>query len=218
MVLLIMRRAGGILLFLTMAWAVVAAGADRTDQAAVVDTDLRAANGWLYADIQLRDVLDMRTASTIDSGLSGVCAYEVTLLGPGDAALGRRTWTLRLEHDLWEDRYLVRSDEGTHDLPSLAAMDSLCSQIQDLRLLPLERLEPDTEYRLSLVMEVLPLAAEDQDRLSHYISRRGSDNREELDLDLGSLFGRLFTGGRAGRTSLAYEGPPFRPRSLEVSR
>ena len=82
--------------------------------------------------------------------------------------------------------------------------------------MPLSRLESDVEYHLSVVVEVLPLAVEDQDRLSRYISRRGGGTREELDLDLGSIFGRLFKGGRSGRTSISHRGPTFRPQNLEV--
>lgn len=203
----------GIALFLivaaTAAWAEGSA-------ASVVSAEVHARDQWLHVSVQFADLLDLRTASTIDSGLSGVCAYEVSVLGPGDAAIGRRTWTLRLDHDLWEDRYVISGPDGEITVSGLAAMDSVCSRIDDLRVLPLVRLEPEVEYRLSVVVEVLPLATEDQDRLSRYISRRGGGAREELDLDLGSLFGRLFQGGRSGRTSISYRGPAFRGRSLEV--
>jgi hypothetical protein len=184
--------------------------------ASVVQARVHAHDGWLGASVQFRDLLDLRTASTIDSGLSGVCAYEVSVLGPDQTVLGRRTWTLRLEHDLWEDRYQVVGPDGTVAVPGIAAMDSVCSRVDVPRLLPLERLDPAQEYLLTVVVEVLPLATEDQDRLSRYISRRGGGTREELDLDLSTLFGRLFKGGRAGRTTLSHRGPTFRPQLLEV--
>jgi hypothetical protein len=201
-----------VLSLLLAATAVTAAEND----ASVVAAEVHARGDWLHASVAFADLLDLRTASTIDSGLSGVCAYEISVLGPGDAALGRRTWTLRLDHDLWEDLYTVTGPDSAIVVSGLAAMDSVCSRIDSVPLLPLSRLEPGVEYRLAVVVEVLPLGTEDQDRLSQYISRRGGGTREELDLDLGSLFGRLFKGGRAGRTSVSHRGPTFRSATLEV--
>jgi len=203
-----MQRAWtGILLLLSAATLAVAAPG-------VVAVDVRAHEGWLEADIQLADLIDLRTASTIDSGLPGFCAYEVAVVGPNALIVGRRTWTLRLDHDLWEDRYLVTGPDGEQEVAGLAAMDSVCSRLEAVRLLPLDRLDPDLEYRLTVSVEVLPLASVDSQHLSRYLSRRGGGAREELDLDLGSLFGRLFKGGRTGRTTVAHTGPAFRPRNL----
>jgi len=213
-----MRRLAGILIVIFGAAAAAPAAAPSPAAPDVVSAHVRAEDGWLCADILLRDLIDLRTASTIDSGLSGVCAYEIAVLGPGVAPIGRRTWTVRLEHDLWEDVYVVDGPDGRRSLGSLAAMDSLCSRLDGVRLVALERLDPETEYRLEVTVEVLPLATEDQDRLSRYLSRRGGGTREEGDLDLGSLFGRLFKGGAAGRATVAWTGPAFRPRSLEVRR
>ena len=192
------------------------AAATAADGAApgVVAVDVRAEAGWLAADIQLANLIDLRTASTIDSGLPGICAYEVSVIGPSAAVIGRRTWTLRLDHDLWEDRYLVTGPDGEREVAGLAAMDSVCSRLDAVRLLPLARLDPDAEYRLTVSVEVLPLASVDSQHLSQYLTRRGGGAREELDLDLGALFGRLFKGGRTGRTTVAHTGPVFRPRTL----
>jgi hypothetical protein len=214
MVVLSMRYARCMLLLLGLSAAGLAV-ADEPATPSVVSASVHVRGDWLHADVRLRDLIDDRTASTIDSGLSGVCAYEVAVLGPNDEVVGRRVWTLRLEHDLWEDRYLVASADRELALPSLAAMDSVCSHVHDLRLAPLARFEPGEEYRLVVAVEVLPLGAEAQDRLSRYISRRGDTSRRDVDLDLGSLFGRLFTGRDAGRASLSHRGPAFRADTLE---
>ena len=215
MVLLIMSARPRLIILVLTALVAATAALAQDGSAAVVDASVHGRDGWLHADVRLRDVLDARTASTVDSGLSGVCAYEVRVIDPDGREVAWQAWALHLEHDLWEDRYLVRGREGEWTLPSLAAMDSLCSTIEDLRLVPLSRLDIDVEYRLTVKVEVQPLAAEDRDRLSRYVSRRDNRNREELDFDLGNLFGSLFTGGGGRRTSLAYTGSAFRPRALE---
>jgi len=181
----------------------------------VLSADLALDGGWLVADIALADLIDPRTASTIDSGLSGVCAYEVSLLGPGGEVVERRVWTLQLEHDIWEDRYQVRGPDGVQPVTSLAAMDSVTGAVTGVRLAPASDLAAGAEYRLRVQVEVRPLGAEAEDRLARYLSRRGGETREEVDVDLGSLFGRVLGGGSdAGRTTVDWTGAPFRPARL----
>lgn len=194
--------------------ATVAATGAVADTPAVVDVVVYAQDGWLRADITLRDVIDARTASTIDSGLSGVCAYEVAIQRRDGRTLGRRVWTYRLDYDLWADRYVLHGPDGQREMPSLAAMDSVCTHLTGVDLAPLSQLAPDAAYRLAVTVEVLPLGAEDRDRLSRYVSRRGDRDREDVDLDLGSLFGELFGGGSGAATG-TYTGPAFRPDDLE---
>lgn len=217
MVLLIMRRLRfGIAVLLLLALGATSPVQAEQPRAALEGVEAYARDGWLHADLHLRDLIDRRTRSTIDSGLSGVCAFEVTLLDGQSRVVARHRWVLHLEYDLWEDRYLVRGPEGDRELASAAAMDSVVCRVEDLRLTPLSRLSQEQEYRLRVAVEVQPLAAEDQDRLASYISRRGDRNREELDLDLGSLFGGLFSGGGGGATALDALGEGFRLRGLEL--
>ncbi len=221
MVLLIMGRAcpGIPVLLLLIAALAMAAPARAQDggQPRVLGAELAVRDGWLVAQIRLSGLIDQRTASTIDSGLPGICAYEVVLRGPDGGVRERLTWTVRLEHDIWEDRYLVRGPDGAREVASIAAMDSAAAHVADLRILPVAELRPEREYRLEVSVEVLPLGAEAEDRLTRYLSRRGGGSREELDVDLGSLFSRVFGGGGGGggRTSIAWTGPGFRPRALD---
>ena len=213
----------GIAIVLALAATLAAAGLARAQDAGqprVLGAELAVRDGWLVAEIRLSGLIDQRTASTIDSGLPGICAYEVTLRGPGDQVRERVTWTLRLEHDIWEDRYLVRGPEGARQVASIAAMDSAAAHVAGLRLLPVAELQADREYRLQLSVEVLPLGAEAEDRLTRYLSRRGGGSREELDVDLGSLFSRVFGGGGGGggRTSISWTGPRFRPAGLDGAK
>ncbi len=224
MVLLTMHHSRpGIVVVLALAAMLAAGGPARAQDAGrprVLGAELAVRDGWLVADIRLSGLIDQRTASTIDSGLPGICGYEVTLHGPGDQVRERLTWTLRLEHDIWEDRYLVRGPDGAREVASIAAMDSAAAHIADLQLIPVAELGPDRQYHLQLSVEVLPLGAEAEDRLTHYLSRRGGGSREEMDVDLGSLFSRVFGGGGGGggRTSIAWTGPGFRPGTLDAEK
>jgi len=194
---------------LVMAAATVRAGAE------VVSARVTVRDDWLYADVTLRDLLDPRTVSTVESGLSGTCTYRVALLGEGGEPAGQRVWRLRLGRDLWEDQYLVSGPDGDLRLPDWAAVDSVCTHVVALPLAPLLRLEAGVAYQLAVAVEVQPLAPDEQDRLSQYLSRRGgTGDREEVDLDLGGFFGRLFGRGRAGHESVAYLGEPFRRGDL----
>jgi hypothetical protein len=209
------RRSPGIARTVLLTALLLAAATAHAQQARVVTATVVARDGWLVADLALVDLIDRRTASTIDSGLSGVCAYEVDLLGPGGEPVARRSWTLRLEYDVWEDRYQVRGAEGAQEVASIQAMGEHCGQVAGLRLAPLDELDTGAEHRLRVVVQVWPLGAEAEDRLTRYLSRRGGEAREELDLDLGSLFARVFGGGgREASTTVSWTGEPFRPAAL----
>ena len=82
-----LARTGIVLLLILMAPVAVRGETG----ASVISAEVHVQDDWLHASIRFADLLDLRTASTIDSGLSGVCAYEISVLGPGNAALGRRT-------------------------------------------------------------------------------------------------------------------------------
>lgn len=173
-------------------------------------------DGWVACSLQVAGLLDERTASTIDSGLSGTCVFRLAIVDASDRVLGQRVWQWQLSRDLWEDRYLVRGDGGTHTFRSLAQADSFCSRAARVPLVARDGLQADRLYRLAVSVEVQPLGAEDQDRLSQYVSRKGgSGDREEVDLDLGAFFGGLFGRGGSGRERVSHVGAPFRVGDLK---
>jgi hypothetical protein len=178
----------------------------------VVEVD----GAWVACSLHVAGLLDERTTSTIASGLSGTCRFRLAIVGEDDRIVGQRAWQWRLSRDLWEDRYVVQGDDGTHHFATLAQADTFCARIVRMPVVRRDQLQVGRAYRVAVAVEVQPLAAEDQDRLSQYVSRKGgSGDREEVDVDLGQFFGGLFGRGGSGRERVSSMGPAFRVGDLE---
>jgi hypothetical protein len=202
---------------LTVVMLVLLFAATTTYAAARVENVAVQTEGdWVACSFHVADLLDDRTASTIASGLSGTCLFRLAIVDAGDRVVGQRLWQWQLSRDLWEDRYVVSGADGAHTFVSLAQADSFCARAERVRLMPRERLRPDRSYRVAVSVEVQPLGAEDQDRLSQYVNRKGGNgDREEVDLDLRAFFGGLFGRGGSGRERISYVGPEFRAVDLK---
>lgn len=176
---------------------------------------VEARQGWIACSFHVTELLDERTTSTVASGLSGTCLFRLAIVGADDRVLGQRAWQWRISRDLWEDRYTVEGGDDARTFASLAQADSFCAQVQRMPVISRARLKPADVYRVAVSVVVQPLGAEDQDRLSQYVSRKGGDDREEVDLDLGAFLGGLFGKGSTGRERVSYVGSMFRPAELE---
>ncbi len=174
--------------------------------------------GWLHVSLQARDVLDARTVSTVESGLPGSCMYRIQLEDRAGATVGERVVELSVRLDLWENQYVVRGPHGSSALATLAAADSALSHLDAVRLLPVEHLNASREYRVQVEVEVQPLGAHDQARISRYVSQNTRGPRQEFALNLSALFHRVF-GSRGGSesTGAPFYGPFFTPAELEES-
>ncbi len=171
--------------------------------------------GRLFVEVLATDLLDARTASTIDSGLPGTCVYHIRIEDDQQVLVAERYLDLSLRFDLWENEYLLDGPTGQVSFTSLAAADSAWSHLPGVDLCLVDRLGPDRRYRVQVQIAVQPLAPEDRARLSRYVSSNSGRNREELALDLGALFGQLLGKGSAEQAPTRTVGPFFRRRDLE---
>ena len=182
------RRVGGQRWLLPLGLALLAAPA--SGQGSVTELLLFRSGESLRAEVHARDLLDERTTATIESGLPGTCVYMLRLEDRSGRLVAERYVERSLRFDLWENRYLLESAEGTLALPTLAAADSAISCLANYDLCPVSRLRSTEEYQLILQIAVHPLAPDDRERLSRYVSRSSGGDGEEVALDLSGLFGR----------------------------
>ena len=179
-------------------------------------TDLRLfrAGGWLHAEVRARDLLDERTRLTIESGLPGTCLFQVRVEDRSGRTIEERYVERTLRFDLWENRYLLEGDGEPIALPTREEADSAFSHVADCRLAALTRLSPSGEYRVVVQIAVRPLAPEDRQRLSRYVSRTSGGGGEEVALDLGVVFGRILGEKSSSRPTVRHAGPYFRVETV----
>jgi hypothetical protein len=192
--------------------AVFVSGA--SGQGSVTDLHLFNKQGWVRAEVRTHGLLDKRTTLTIESGLPGTCLYLFRLEDRAGRAVAEQCTELSLRYDLWDNRYILENGGVSLALPTLAAADSALSHLQAAEICPASRLLPTNEYRVVLQIAVRPLAPEDRERLSRYVSRNSSGGREEVALDLSVLFGRALDERNSSRPVVRQEGPFFRLRDL----
>ncbi|MCP4545177.1 MAG: hypothetical protein GY835_01775 [bacterium] len=173
--------------------------------------------GRLCLNLWASNLLDDRTASTIESGLPGTCVYHIRLLDSDGATVTEHLIELSLRLDLWENLYLLQEEEQI-SFNTLAAADSAWSHREGIVLCALGELAGDAEYRVEAQVVVTPLAAEDRARLSRYVTSNSSRKREELSLDLGGLFGQLLRRANSDDNHTGFTSPLFRIRNLEERR
>ncbi|MFH1843037.1 MAG: hypothetical protein ABIF77_07490 [bacterium] len=199
--------------WLAVVWLLVAVSAQAGGIVEVIHIYRQA--GQVRLELRAREILDRRTASTVDSGLPGTCVYHLQLLDEAEQVVVEFFLELTLQLDLWENRYLLDCPSGRHVFPSLAAADSAWSHLIGIDLCPEPRLAPDLGYRLQVQIAVQPLAPEVRKRLSRYVSSNSSRNREELALDLGAVFGRILGGDGPDNDNVRFVSPWFRIGDLE---
>ena len=141
--------------------------------------------------MRAQDLLDERTTLTVESGLFGVCVYWLRLEDRSGGLVAERWVERSLWFDMWENLYVLASEEGTLGLPTLAAADSAISRLVNYDLCPLSQLQSTEEYRLTLQVAAGPLGTERKKRLSRYVNRASAGGDGAISLDLDALFGHV---------------------------
>ena len=181
----------------------------------VADVVVRHESDWLVVDLQLTDLLDARTRSTIESGLPGSCLLEIELRDDrADFAVTRRL-ERSLEVDLWDN--VVRLIESGRELVfvSLAEADSAWSTWSSLRIAQWSSLSRGGSYQLQVSIHVQPLGAEERERVSQWVSESGRGDRTDVSIDMGGLVRRFF-GKREDDSGVdVWRGPVFTLDSVE---
>jgi hypothetical protein len=181
----------------------------------VFDAQVRRESDWLVVDLQLANLLDERTRSTVESGLPGSCLLEISLLDDRSDFEVTRRLERSLEVDLWED--VVRMIEAGREIlfSSIAEADSAWSDWSSLRLARLPSLTGGRSYHLEVTVHVQPLGAEERERVSRWVSESGRGDRTDVSIDMGGLVRRFFGSGDSGREIDVWRGRSFTLESLE---
>jgi len=165
------------------------------DAGQVIEAEVRHEGEWLVVDLQLAELLDARTLSTVESGLPGSCLLEVELREQNADAIVIRRLERSLELDLWEDVVRLIEDGREFVFNSIAEADSAWSAWPSVRLAQWASLAQDRTYQLRVAVHVQPLGSEERERVSRWVSESERNDRRDFSIDMGGLVRRFFGSG-----------------------
>lgn len=193
------RALGAMVIAVSIARLLAAVPAHAQDREAQGFTLLRITparlDSVLVCTVDARGLPPPESRSTLESGLPSSLVVDLSLLdGDGDEITGRRT-EIRLEPDLWEGVFHLRTPLIDHRCPD---MDDLMRRLQRLGPLPLTplaplRLRPGDDLRVRARVAVHALAPEEKRGFVSLFRSEGDAGRRETSVGIGRLF-RFFLG------------------------
>lgn len=161
---------------------------------------------------------DPLSRETLASGLPSSLVLGVRLLdGAGTVDDGVRV-EVRIEPDLWEGDFLVKTPFADLRVASLEDLGPVLARLGPLPVRPLAGLLPETDYRIGVRLAVHPLAPSQLLRVSDLIAGEGTPrdpDRQEVSVGLGALIGFFLRGREVEPWVDDRVSPPFVPSALE---
>jgi|GEM_PF-5777970 len=155
-----------------------------------------AADSLLVCGVATRGLPGGSSVETLRSGLPSALVFGFSLLDASGRTVGGSRAEVRIEPDLWEDLFLVKTPMYSTRLRSVDDVRGFLGNLGGLPVLPLERLARDASYRLRVRLAVYALAPSEvrrsRDRLTGGGELRDPDRRE-VSVGLNSLL-KFFLG------------------------
>jgi len=201
--------------------AALVVGGTRAD-IAIVDLVPGELDSLIVCTVSTRGLPDARSAETLESGLPAALIMAFSLLDADGREIGHSRVEVRIEPDLWEQVFLIRTPLMDQRVESLDAVSEILGRLGPLPVLPIGGLEEQSIMRLRLRLAVHPLATAEVERVQSLFGGEPDEDEEDTDrrevsVGLGSLV-RYFlrrspdedwvadvTSGRFTRASLAEE-------------
>jgi hypothetical protein len=152
-----------------------------------------------------------RLLQSMHSGLVSAVDLDLAVLDDREKVIGGNRLTLQLGFDLWEEVFSVRGDGQERRFQSLDDLEAYLAELRQVPVIPADRLEPASRYRLRIGLQVHPIAPAEQDRVEDVIvgdqrPRREGQDQQEASVSLGRLIRFFYKGGgrdRAGQETLS---------------
>jgi hypothetical protein len=200
-------------------------GAGALADVAVLDVTPGELDSLIVCRVATQGLPDPRSAETLESGLPAALVMAFSLLDAEGSEIGRSRVEVRIEPDLWEQVFLIRTPLMDQRVESLEAVTEVLSNLGPLPVLPIGGLDTQSIMRLRLRMAVHPLAATEVERVQILFGGKTGEpdedeeatDRREVSVGFGSLVRYFLRGspdenwvvdvttGRFTRASLAEE-------------
>jgi hypothetical protein len=199
--------------------AAAPAGAAAREREAVRITGVHPARAdtAIVCMIGTAGVPDARSRETLQSGLPSALVYGLSLVDRRGKELGVVRAEIRIEPNLWEEHFVVRTPFGALRVDSLPEVEALLSNLGPFPLRSLRGLAPDRMFRIRARVAVHPIAPSEIHRVREIFAgeaRSDDPDRREVAVGLDSLI-RLFLGrGPSEDWAAEATSEPFMLRAL----
>lgn len=191
------RLLGGLLVALSHLGLSPGMASSDTDPVAIVSVTPAVQDSTLVCGIATRGLPDLPSRETLLSGLPSALVLGFSVFDEAGRMMGGSRAEIRIEPDLWEEIFLVRTPGTAHRLKTLRDVESMLAHVNPIPILSLEKLRADLPYQIRVRLAVHPLAPSEIQRSRDIVAGEpaglGDPNRREFSVGLNSLF-RFFLG------------------------
>jgi len=178
---------------------------------------LAARGSLLVCGVETEGLPDAPSRDTLASGLPSALVLWFTLLDPKGRDLGGTEAQVRIEPDLWENLFQIRTPALDRRVSSLAEVETVLASLDPIPVATLDELHQGVSYRMRVRLAVHPLAPAMIERARGLFTgetRYEDPRRREVSIGLGSLI-RTFLGRPDEKDWTAEQiSPPFTVLSL----
>lgn len=170
----------------------------------------------LVCEVTTRGLPDLASRETLLSGLPSALVFGITVRELSGRRIGGRRAVVRVEPDLWENRFVFRTPLFTRQVSAMRDVERLLAGLGPLPVIPLDHLDPDAAYRVHVRLAVYPLAPSETRRSRGLLTGQGLDDpdRREVSVGLGALLKFFLGRTQRDRWISETESPPFRRQEL----
>ncbi len=188
--------------------------------------NIRSADGWIEADLEIPGGFPSGVAETLERGVPATVVYEIEIWRDRSRWFDRLEATqflvYRIEHDAWAGVTRVLGQKGNeHSHASLAEAEAEVLRPERIRIAPAHRLDGKEPHYLAVRASVRPLALEQVRAIEDWLEGKIPGETDPGRSDEGilrvpeRLFGFVASLAGFGETTLQARSINFRPEGLE---
>lgn len=159
-----------------------------------------ASDSLLLCGLSTRGLPDRPSRETLLSGLPSSLVFGFLVRDAAGQDIGGSGVEIRIEPDLWEEIFFLRTPDLEYRLESLAEVEKMLAHMSPMAVMPLSRLKSDALYRIQVRLVIHPLAPSEIRRSREFLvgeTELDDPERREVSVGLSSLL-RFFLGRAEG--------------------
>ena len=173
----------------------------------------------VMSDLTCRNLFSERIVGTVQSGLPAVVELLYQLVTRQDKTVGRGLHAYELQYDVWDDVYTIDHADSESHYFSFDAMANAVEHLRRIAIIPVEAIDPVTEYAVQFSVSVHPLRGSEQQIVGwvgENVGAQGSSHTQMLNVN--DLIQSFFARDRdVSNRSDWFETEFFQPNRLPLS-